>query len=343
MARAFVLVALLCASSASAAECGGASSCTAEQDEISLVQKMLQVEHGSERIPTVGSDMAVDAALTMALPGKNFDLPGVMDGFAKNKLKTKDEIQAKAADRIMFTNEQRVERKQNHRDAEIAVAADKQAVKKEIALDKAAVAETLRIRKEREAHAAQLVAEAKTNALAHQIKAEQAEAAATLGRRVGTIEGADAAKHAWKEYKSDVTATNKAEARAAARAKLAAREAADRAAVAKKTASLQAAEQNMVAKADRAAKAEAAKAAARAAVAENKIEGPEGLRNRMTEEKAEWAILHYNRQAKADQARIDAAASGNYPAGDWPVGPGDTPGSVAAEELAIDQAAWGVA
>jgi hypothetical protein len=341
MARAntFVLLALLC-TSASAVECQGGS-CTVEQDETSLVQKNLKVQSGSERIPGLAG--ASDAAIVAATP-VGIEYPAVTDSFQHGKLNIKDRIEATAADRIEFTNSQRLERKADHEQADAAVTADKQSVQDEIAADNAAVAETERIRKERLDHAAQLVKNAKDNAEALEIKAKQAEAAAALGRKVGQIQGSDAANEAWKDYKSDIASEKKQSALAKARAAAQAKEDAIRQAAGAKTAALAKADQDRVKKADADARAAVAKAAADSAVKRTSIGGAEGLKNRMTEEKADWAVTHYQRMADAAQARIDAAAAGEYPDGDWPIGPGDAPDAgadIMGEEAAVDAAAWG--
>jgi colicin import membrane protein len=259
-----------------------------------------------------------------------------MDSFAVNSANIKDEIETKAADRIDFTNKERLERKSDYDGAAAKVAADKKAVADEVAADKAAVDQVQVDRKVAVDRAAERVKKAKENAEALVIKAKQAEQAAALGRKVGNIEGADAAKHAWADYKSDVAGEKKADALAAARKKIADHEAAVRAAVEKKTQTLKQADDAWVAKEDRAASLAKAKSAAAAAVKETAIEGAEGMKNRMTDEKADMAELHYKRIADAAQARIDAASSGSWPVGDWPEGPGDAP-----IDSAIDTAAWG--
>merc|ERR1719378_1409557 len=66
-----------------------------------------------------------------------------------------------------------------------------------------------------------------------------------------------------------------------------------------------------VARADRAATVAKSHAAAAAAKKELAIEGAEGLKNRMTDVKADWATLHYDRQTDASQADIDADSAGH--------------------------------
>jgi hypothetical protein len=62
---------------------------------------------------------------------------------------------------------------------------------------------------------------------------------------------------------------------------------------------------------------------------EDNIEGDEGLNNKMTDVEADWATQHYDRRTDNSQSTIDDAAAGAYPAGDWPVGPGDSPAAAA--------------
>jgi hypothetical protein len=312
---------------------------------------MQKVARGSDRffvedVPTPFENMPTDMADLNAVANAEpvgIEHRKVMDSFDIGRGNTRDAIEAKAEDRILFTNGQRIERKLDQEKAIDEIAADKQAVKDEEAADAAAIAETERIRKERIDHAQSQVAQAKERAMELKIKADQAEAAAALGRKIGAVQGSKASKEAWGHYHKVLASEKKASALKAAQAKVAAREAAVRAAVESKTAAQKKAEQAQIAAADKAAEMAIAKAAAESATKRTDIGGPEGLKNRMTEEKAEFALQHYKREAEAAQKRIRAAAMGNYPDGDWPVGPGDAPDAdVEAEVAAIDAAAWGI-
>jgi hypothetical protein len=265
-----------------------------------------------------------DKAISSAEPA-GLDEGKVQDAYATNSFNTRNDIEVKAVNDIDFANEERVERKASHDAADAKVQADREAVKKEQEADKAAVAKTLAERKKLIDAAQERVKKAKEDARAHQIKTAQAEQAAAIGRQMGTIEGTDAARHAWADYNSDVAKEHAQEARAAAAKKIAAHEAAVRAAVQKRTDAMQAADDAWVARADRAKDLDVAYADAQAAQEEYNIEGAEGLKNRLTDEKADWSVTHYDRRTDAAQSTIDDAAAGNFPAGDWPVGPGDDP------------------
>merc|ERR1719271_341910 len=146
-------------------------------------------------------------AVTDSTPD-HLDAGEVMDSFAKNADKVRNEIESKAADRIDFTNGQRVARRDNYKKAADAVAADRKSVEEAREEDRAEVKETRETRQKVIDEARERVKDAKQAAEAHAIKKVQAERAAALGRRVGAIEGADAARHAWADYRSDVAAEN---------------------------------------------------------------------------------------------------------------------------------------
>merc|ERR1719269_50538 len=113
-----------------------------------------------------------------------------MDSFTKNADKVMEEIESTAADRLDFTAGQRLKRRKNYAGAADAVNADKKQTEEAIAADKAAVAKTKKVREEVVEAAHSRVKDSKENAIAHHIKAAQADHAAALGRKVGTIEGA---------------------------------------------------------------------------------------------------------------------------------------------------------
>lgn len=282
-------------------------------------QALLKWPASDKMISSIGQK-AHDAAIVDSMPN-GIDHGVVNDAYHGGLAKTRDSIQAKAADRIAFTNSQRAKRKMDHQAAVDAIAADKQAVEAAIAKYHADVEEIKRQRKEIVSNDAEKIRKAKEDAEAHHIKALQAEHAAVLGRKAGMIEGSDAAQFAWKQYRKDVAEEKAAAVRATEKQALAKREALARAAVKKETQLLAEAEMVRVNAIKRKEKAIEAAAAAKAALREQSIIGAEGLRNRMTETKADWAVKRYDQLVDEDQAIIDAAAHGQWPPGDWPLGP----------------------
>jgi hypothetical protein len=251
----------------------------------------------------------------------DLDSGAVHDSFALGMKGTRDEIEMKADDRIQFTNTQRLQRKQDRTAAEAAVAADKQAIKDAIAQYNEDVAAAKAQRKQAKDRAAQKVSQAKEAAMAAKIKASQAEHAAVLGRKVGVIEGTDEANFEWSQYRKTIANEKAAAARAAASAAIAKKDAAVKAAMTKKTQLIAAKGQAAVAAAEKRAKVMQAKSRAAASLKMQQIGGAESLKNRMTETKADWAVKHYNQMIDEDQDIISAAANGQWPPGDWPLGP----------------------
>jgi hypothetical protein len=187
-----------------------------ENDETSLVQVQTLVKRGSDlkqdRIPnemaSVPTPMDDYAILDDLGKGdySRWTTPDVSDkgevgeAFGSNVIKTKDEVEAKAASSIDFANSQQEERKASRENASAAITAAKEKAIVEIAKQKKALDKVLAQRLKVIDAAENRAADAKENAEAHDIKAAQAESAAVLGREVGALEGRDAAAHAWGDY-----------------------------------------------------------------------------------------------------------------------------------------------
>jgi len=316
-----VFVVALTTGTAAAADC-------AVGDETSFVQVKQSVHQGSERIPNEASGWATPVtdlnAYTDATPDNL--MPGsVMNSYMSNKGQVTDQIENEASNRIEFTANQRQERESNYKEAANAVTDDKKAVEAAVAEDKAAVAATKSERAQIKDQAVAQVKDAKYAAEAHAIKGAQTHKAAALGRKIGTIEGQDAVHHAWEDYASQVKSEHEAAHLKIVKEKIAAGVEAKQNHVKKVTAAMKAADESWVARADRAARVAKAKAAAKAAKEEVAIEGPEGLRNHMTDVKADWATLHYDRKRFASQSDIDE----------------DRLGDIGIEQSYIDSAAAG--
>jgi hypothetical protein len=274
---------------------------------------------GIDRQPQPSStDKTEDAAIVDAF---DLDAGAVHDSFARGMKGTRDEIELKADDRIQFTNSQRLQRKSDRTAAEAAIAADKAAIKDAVAKYHADVAAAKAQRKQATDRAAEKVSAAKEAAMATKIKAAQAEHAAVLGRKVGVIEGTDEANFEWSQYRKEIANEKAAAARAAASAAIAKKEAAVKAAMTAKTEMLAAKSQAIVAAAEKRNKLIEARSRAAASMKMQQIGGAESLKNRMTETKADWAVKNYNQIIDEDKEVIDLAAKGQWPPGDWPLGP----------------------
>jgi hypothetical protein len=301
-----------------------ATTCEEPSDKTSLVQVKQLVQPGKERIPNValGDPTPVTNydAISASTPA-GIEAGKVMDAFGENSGKIRDEIEAKAADAIDFTSQERATRKLNRENAQDAMRQVAQDAAQSIQADRQAVAEVAAQRAVAVKRATDRVKAAKEKKQAYNIKRLQAEHAAILGRTVGTREGADAANYAWITYKKDMAKRKAAMRRAFLKARRIRGEMLGAAAVNRGTEALAVRADLLRQGSHRMAKARVAGADARSAMAQTRIEGPEGLKNTLTNVKADWAAKNYGIASAIAQRRTDAAASGAWPYTDWPLGP----------------------
>jgi len=248
-----------------------------------------------------------DKAVADAEPA-GIDVGDVELAFTKNAKKIEASLETKAASDIEFASTARKERNINHELAQKAVDADHADVQKHIAADKAAVHKAAVERKKVVEAATDRVNKAKEDAEAHHIKAQQAQQAAILGRKVGAAEGQAMAQHAWADYR-DTVAEERVEAlRAQAKARVAKGVELEKMAVNRQTKAMAYKAELVSHNAHRVSEGVTAAAAAKAAKIMERIEGPEGLKNRMTDIQADIATKHLQWATEHEQKMTDFAA-----------------------------------
>lgn len=308
--KALAIFALMCYSASAAAAC-------AEDDLTSLVQVKQVVKHSGERSPDEETELVEASsekqpvhdlyAITDSTPA-NLDNGKVASAFTANMKKAMGAVEAKTKSDLEFTNAQRNARNAAYTKAKNHVAATEAAVASAQKADEAAVQKTAAARSAVVKAAMKRVAEAKESAEAHAYKKRQAQEAAVLGRQMGTAEAETLAKESREDMESAWAAQDAEAARQQARAYLKKQKMMEEAAVLKATENREEAEASWVSGADKWKVAAEAKGAADAAVEEEAIEGPEGLKNHITDFDADQAIHEYKRATAADESSIEASA-----------------------------------
>lgn len=265
--------------------------------------------------PVVGWRAEVDS-----MPN-GIDVGEVTGAFKNNMDKIRDIAPEKAAIDIAFHEKVNAERRADRQAAGEEVAADRVAVGEALAADRAQVAAVAAKRRAVVDAAISRVNHAKEVAEAHAIKRRQAETAAVEGRLAGASDGVAAAHREVMHARAAAAAAHAARVREAERNAIERRTEARRAAVDRQTEVDAAADQAWVDSAAARARVTEEAAAATAHVEETAIEGAEGMKNTLTDHHAARISRHFQRNAEASQGRIDEAASGSWPLGDWPAGP----------------------
>lgn len=340
LVNAFAIVAQLCLLTL-AADCAEG---TCSNDVTSLVQLKQVVKHGSERDPDAEEDVQLEEAELVdgatekeklpipftpdvdwkaevdSMPA-GIDVGSVTAAYENNIDKVRDIIVEKTADSLAFDEKVRAERRANKKAAEEEAAVIPLAVEAALKADKEKVHEVVASRKAAVDEAVWRVKRAKANAEAHAIKKSQAETAALEGRVAGANEGVREA-HRQRVHARQVAAAAAAQ-RVREKERIAEERgiAAGRAAIDRQTEVKADNQQAWVHQQARRAKIIEQQADARAHVAETYIEGAEGMKNTLTDHAAARDVRHFNRHTESAQERIDAAASGAWPAGFEPAAP----------------------
>lgn len=289
------------------------------EDETSLLQTQQNLEIGRERWP-IGEDVHDEYAITDSTPD-GLDDGEVQGAFHSNMDKIRHSAEAKVASDLKFDNMVHEERKHNYAAAQEKVAATHADVIEAMAKDSAAIAKVKAGRKAAVEAATARVDKAKENAEAHHYKEAQAKAAAVAGRVAGARQAAVANRHAREDMAASWKAEDAKEAREAARKSQEKAQEANQAAVNQDTSTQAQAEQAWVKDNEKWKRAEEAKSAAEAALEENSIEGPEGMKNHELDTWADEQVAEYTRSASQHQHDIDADAKADWPEGYWPAGP----------------------
>jgi len=350
--KAFSVVVLLCPFTSAVDRCG-AGSCLPEHDSTSLVQVKQIVKPGSERSPAEDADSESNAELAESSEQEaDFELQGdedkwpptwatpvhddraivssmpngidegdVTSAYERNIDKVSKPIETEASEEIAFMKKVREQRKFNKAAAEAEVALTKKAVKAAEAADERAEKATAAERHKTVQEAIARVDEAKEDWEAHRIKKRQAEKAALEGRLEGEFIGDRQAHRRQEDFQSELEAEKKQAIREQERMALEKQKMARRAAINAQTKKLHDEEVAWEKKAAATARAATARASARAHEAEDRLEGAEGMKNRLLTDASNHIVNHYERLAEKEQERTNDAAAAAWPAGFQPAGP----------------------
>jgi hypothetical protein len=322
-----------------ASSCNG-DVCHHDNDEVSLVQvnRALKIRHPAASDTDAAAELTdtpqkaieedppmveVDAEIE-SIPDE-LDPGTIIDVYKKNVGKVENAIAANTRAHINFDNEVRSERTLHKTVAKTEIEADKKAMAKAMKAKQESIKKAQAKRMAVEAKAQAKIDEAKADAEADDIKRMQTEGAAVEGRMVGAARGfeASAREIATQQRNLQNQAENKFivqrhEAAIAHQKKI-------KEAINAETTRMAAADKAMAHVVGKQADDIIEHAEAEATAAKTNIEGPEGVKNDITKDNANWMKGKYEQQSKQDQARIEAAARAMWPKGNWPVVEPGTP------------------
>lgn len=330
LAKTFFLVALVCPV-AVAADCSDEGKCN---DETSLVQVKQVVKHGTERIPDPFADLeepipgldgfgpltglpglaestAMDEGVAHAEPSSRFDAGSVEKAFKETMVRSSHSLEKHTSDDINFHESVRASRDISHDKAAERVRKAKRELKEAVIADREAVHKVARERKHVVEDAIDRVKDSKAIAESHRIKKEQARAAAKLGEHIGEVEGKAASKRAWDYYHDKVREDEAAEHAAKEARRKREHEEDVKAAINRKTKRIEEHNEDWADHVEDRITAAKARSAAMAGMAEERIEGPEGLRNTVDNIKSKWAEAGLMKEAELDQKDTLDAGDGS--------------------------------
>jgi hypothetical protein len=260
----------------------------------------------------VNDKKVLENAIVESVPD-NLDRGAVASSFATNDFDERQAIVEPVVPDLEFQNRQYNARLESDFAARRAAAADRAAVAEALRADHAQIDEAVRKRIATQKLAAERIERAKTDMIAHDIKARQAEHWSLAGRHLGEQEGVNEAArlhHDWEEDNYDAAVARRNAEIIAAKA---ARIRYDKDVINDHTAYLEARDRDYAERAKYVAEAVERHAAAKTALAEDAILGAEGMKDTLTLHIADNIADAYRRGSEHAQRRIDQAATGNWP------------------------------
>jgi hypothetical protein len=210
---------------------------------------------------------------------EEFDSGDVQKAFLASYGKARDSVEDDEADNIAYQDGVMKVRKTEKEMADDRIKAAYRDLHDTKIADEQKVHDTKMNRRAQIEDAVNKVKNAKQDYIAHRIKQKQTLYAAKLGKAMGAIEGKTEASRAWADWKAEIAAEDKADAAAAAKAAKEQAKKDKRAATERGLARAAELDEDRASAAERMAEAKKDFANARAAIAQEQIEGPMGLRN----------------------------------------------------------------